>query len=82
MGDMWGRAIKKVCRRFLFVSACTACIACTRRVKSPLLELTCLRYDESPPKHQQYVDGAPRMVGSYFEKDRDLVEEAIRIVMT
>ena len=40
------------------------------------------RHGDSPPKHMQYVDGAPRMVSSYFEKDRDLMEHAIEMVMT
>ena len=33
---------------------------------------------ENPPKHMQYVDGAPRDVNSYFEKDRALIEECVR----
>jgi len=34
-------------------------------------------YGKEPSKHQQFVDGATRMVNSYTEKDRGLVEEAI-----
>jgi len=35
------------------------------------------QYGKEPSKHPQYVDGATRMVNSYTEKDRSLVEEAI-----
>ena len=38
-------------------------------------------HDEGPPKHAQFVDGAVRKVCSYFEKDRPLIEEAIRRVL-
>ena len=38
------------------------------------------RHGKDPPKHKQYVDGAVRAVNSYFEKDRALVEEAVREV--
>jgi len=33
-----------------------------------------------PPEHAQYVDGATRMIKSYTEADRDLVEDAIMSV--
>jgi hypothetical protein len=39
------------------------------------------KYDEPPPKHVQYVDGAVRHVASYFQKDRALIETAIRDVL-
>ena len=34
------------------------------------------RYGEKPGQHEQYVDGAVRMVNSYSKKDFDIVEEA------
>lgn len=36
------------------------------------------KHGEKPSKHKQWVDGAERSVNSYTEKDRDLIEEAIR----
>ena len=33
---------------------------------------------EEPPKHKQFVDGAVRLVNSYFHKDRALIEAAVR----
>jgi hypothetical protein len=36
------------------------------------------RYGIAPPKHDQFCDGAVRSVNSYTERDRDIVEEAIR----
>jgi hypothetical protein len=35
------------------------------------------RHNADPPSHQQYVDGATRLIKSYTEADRDLIEEAI-----
>jgi hypothetical protein len=35
------------------------------------------RHNAEPPEHGQYVDGATRMIKSYTEADRDLVEDAI-----
>ncbi|MCF8135479.1 MAG: hypothetical protein K9J32_08345 [Synechococcus lacustris] len=35
------------------------------------------RHNAEPPEHAQYVDGATRMIKSYTEADRDLVEAAI-----
>jgi len=35
------------------------------------------RHNAEPPEHGQYVDGATRMIKSYTEADRDLVEAAI-----
>ena len=35
----------------------------------------------NPPKHKRFVDGAVRSVNLYFEKDRDLLEHAIRAVI-
>ena len=39
------------------------------------------KYDEEPPVHRQWVDGAERMVKSYTERDRDLIEEAIEEIL-
>ena len=36
---------------------------------------------EAPPKHDQLVDGAVRQVASYFEKDRVILEQAIRDIL-
>ena len=36
---------------------------------------------EGPPKHTQFVDGAARQVSSYFERDRPLLERAVRSIM-
>ena len=36
------------------------------------------RYREEPPKHEQFVNGGVRQVCSYQERDRGLVEAAIR----
>jgi hypothetical protein len=38
------------------------------------------RHNAEPPEHAQYVDGATRMIKSYTEADRDLVEDAIMSV--
>jgi hypothetical protein len=38
------------------------------------------RHNADPPSHQQYVDGATRMIKSYTAADRDLVEDAIASV--
>ena len=35
------------------------------------------KYNKEPSKHSQFVDGATRLVNSYMEQDRDLVEEVI-----
>lgn len=35
------------------------------------------RHNTEPSEHGQYVDGATRMIKSYTEADRDLVEDAI-----
>jgi len=37
-----------------------------------------VKYGKKPSKHRQWVDGAEREVNSYTEKDRDLIEEAIK----
>jgi len=39
------------------------------------------KYNKEPSKHKQFVDGATRLVNSYTEKDRDLVEEVIKECM-
>lgn len=39
------------------------------------------KYDVDPPVHKQWVDGAERLVKSYTERDRELIEEAIAEVM-
>ena len=39
------------------------------------------KYQEEPPVHRQWVDGAERMVKSYTERDRDLIEEAIEEIL-
>ena len=36
------------------------------------------RYNTNPPKHNQWVDGAERMVNSYTERDRGMVVEVKR----
>ena len=36
------------------------------------------KYGKKPSKHRQWVDGAEREVNSYTEKDRDLIEKALR----
>ncbi len=38
------------------------------------------KHGEGPPKHKRFVDGAVRAVNLYFEKDRELLEQAIRAV--
>jgi hypothetical protein len=38
-------------------------------------------HGQGPPKHLQYVDGAPRNVNSYTTEDRDLLEEAVRTTL-
>jgi hypothetical protein len=37
--------------------------------------------NEAPPKHEQLIGGRSTLVNSYFEKDRDLVERAVREYM-
>jgi len=37
-----------------------------------------VKYGKKPSKHRQWVDGAEREVNSYTEKDRDLIEKAIK----
>jgi len=39
------------------------------------------RYKEEPSKHMQNVGGGVRPVNSYMERDRDIVEAAIRAVV-
>ena len=39
------------------------------------------RHNAEPPEHPQFVDGATRMIKSYTEADRDLVEAAIMNVI-
>jgi hypothetical protein len=39
------------------------------------------RYGRDPPTHKQWVDGAERDVKSYTEADRDLVEDAINVIV-
>ena len=39
------------------------------------------KYDEEPPVHRQWVDGAERPVKSYTERDRALIEEAIAEIL-
>lgn len=36
------------------------------------------KYDEPPPKHEQFCNGAVRKVCSYTERDREMVEQALR----
>jgi hypothetical protein len=36
------------------------------------------KYDEDPPKHEQFCNGAVRKVCSYTERDRCMVEQALR----
>jgi hypothetical protein len=36
------------------------------------------KYKEAPAKHEQLVNGAMRLVNSYTERDKDLVQAAIR----
>ena len=33
---------------------------------------------QAPPKHIQFVDGAARKVNSYIEKDREIIQQAVR----
>lgn len=33
---------------------------------------------DDPPKHSQFVDGAVRRINSYFEKDRHILQDAVR----
>jgi len=40
------------------------------------------KYGVAPGKHRQWVDGAEREVNSYIERDRALIEQAIRDRMT
>jgi hypothetical protein len=44
-----------------------------RQLKKPYRQ----RHNTEPSEHGQYVDGATRMIKSYTEADRDLVEDAI-----
>ena len=41
-----------------------------------------VKYDAEPPMHKQWVDGAERLVKSYTERDRELIEEAIAELFT
>ena len=36
------------------------------------------KYRQEPGKHEQWVDGASRLVNSYTEKDRGMVDAAIK----
>jgi hypothetical protein len=36
------------------------------------------RHGEDPERHKQWVDGAERLVCSYTERDRGLLEEAVQ----
>ena len=40
-----------------------------------------LRYNEDPPKREQFVDGTTRMVKCYSEDDLDILDQAIAVVM-
>lgn len=55
----------------------------TRDNRSQLGKLVARMYREAnggagPPKHEQYVDGGVQRVNSYFEKDRRILESAVR----
>ena len=39
------------------------------------------KYNEDPPKHFQWVDGAERQVNSYTEAHRDIIEHCINKIM-
>jgi hypothetical protein len=39
------------------------------------------KYGEAPSKHKQHVDGAARMINSYMERDRGLLEKAVLAVL-
>ena len=36
------------------------------------------KHNCDPPKHKQYVDGQERLVHSYTEDDRELLEDAVK----
>jgi hypothetical protein len=38
------------------------------------------KHGEAPSKHAQWVDGAERMINSYTEQDRDILEKAVKNV--
>jgi hypothetical protein len=40
------------------------------------------KYQRDPPKHKQYVKGNYIPVNSYMERDRNLMEQAVREIMT
>lgn len=40
------------------------------------------KYQQEPPKHKQYVKGNYIPVNSYMERDRSLMEEAVREIMS
>jgi prophage antirepressor-like protein len=40
-----------------------------------------LRYNEDPPKREQFVDGTTRMVNCYSTDDIDILDQAIAVVM-
>jgi hypothetical protein len=39
------------------------------------------KHNSEPSEHAQYVEGATRMIKSYTEVDRDIVEEAVKQIM-
>lgn len=45
------------------------------------VQLYRLRYDEDPPKREQFVDGTTRMVNCYSEDNFDILDQAIAVVM-
>ena len=49
-----------------------------QKVGSLLAKMYFDKYKEAPAKHEQLVNGAMRLVNSYTERDRDLVQAAIR----
>lgn len=49
-----------------------------QKIGRNLRDLYFSRYNRAPSKHEQKVGGAMREVNSYSERDRDLVEQAIR----
>jgi hypothetical protein len=49
-----------------------------KRVGGRIAQAYYLKHKESPPKHDQFVDGAVRKVNTYQDKDRELIEAAIK----
>jgi hypothetical protein len=49
-----------------------------KRIGARIAQAYYLKHKESPPKHDQFVDGAVRKVNTYQESDRELIEDAIK----